>query len=110
MRKFLFILLVMAANFAAAQTPDSIYITKDTVSQNVLIYDAGNDNLLETFAPAKDLRWGGTSWVYIMTEGRMLYGIKPENVTKTVIGTTETPFSGTAQQLIALLQLSFFKP
>lgn len=100
----------MAANFAAAQTPDSIYITKDTVSQNVLIYDAGNDNLLETFAPAKDLRWGGTKYVFIITDGRIVYGIKPENVTKTVIGTTETPFSGTAQQLIALLQLSFFKP
>jgi len=45
-----------------------------------------------------------------MAEGRMLYGIAPGKVTKTIVGTDTTAFSGTSAALLNTLQLSFFKP
>lgn len=109
MKKHLLLLIVMVvglANFAAAQ--DSIYIKKDTITQNVIIYDASDDSIVEVFNPDKDLSYGGSNSIIIRFGRWEIYGIKPDEVTKTVIGTTETSFSGTAQDLLATLSTSFF--
>lgn len=106
MKYLLILALILSVNFAAAQ--DSIYIKKDTVTQNVIIYDASDDSIIEVFNPDKDLSYGGSNSIIIKFGRWEIYGIKPDEVTKTVLGTTETAFSGTAQDLLSILATSFF--
>lgn len=107
MKHFIILLgFLFCANLAASQ--DSIYIKKDTTTQNVLIYDASDSTLVYCFMPTYDLRAYGTRYVALERNGQEVFAIKPSEVTSTIVNETSSAFSGTATDLLTTLATSFF--
>lgn len=104
-------ILFMAATLHGQTLPDSIYIQKDSTN-NVLLMDASNDMIFWSMSPAKDVKWAGVYGVQILSADayRPIVTIRPSQVTKTIVGTDTTTFSGTSRALALLLSRSFFKP